>query len=450
MREILEMKTTPSKPTFIKEGDNYQRVDTGKGRVIYHAQNAINSLFALTITVDMGVRQEKRMAYAEQLLQKSGNARFGSQELKKEWYKLGTDFRVETHQNQIKIKLTGVDENLETSLSLLLLSLQTPDASQETLDALVNIQMTRRKDAAKEPKALSHALMEFARYGKDSAYLSRLPEEEVRKLTATELLELIRALPQYAHTIEYTGPRSMAELQKTLRETYPIANPLKSPPPYVPRKVRNAEKTKVYLFHKEAAQALAYIEFSDGIYEESDYPLVEFYNDYFSGNMNSIVFQELREARALAYTARARYSHGQRSEDENIMSGFIGTQADKTPEALRVFIDLMDNLPRSDARFKSAKSAILTRYQSTKTAFRSLLYYVRLWERLGVPIDPRPGRAAEVKKITLDELFQFHQEHVANRKKVISVVGDKGKIGLKALQAIGPVEEVDLDTIFVF
>ena len=37
-------------------------------------------------------------------------------------------------------------------------------------------------------------------------------------------------------------------------------------------------------------------------------PIITLYNEYFGGGMNSIVFQEMREARGLAYSARANYS----------------------------------------------------------------------------------------------------------------------------------------------
>jgi predicted Zn-dependent peptidase len=450
MKEVLEMKTSPSSPTFIESGRNFQRKDMGNGQVLYHATNPINSLFQLTITLEMGSLQESRMGFAGLLLNKSGNKRFSSQELKKEWYKLGTRFDIETHPNRTKLKISGVDENLEASLTLLRSTLDSPRADQETLDALVNIQISRRKDSAKDPQVLSHALREYARFQDKSTYLTRLPAKQARKLTAKELLSLIQSLPGYAHTIEYTGPRSLDGLTKILEKDYPADGKLKAPPTYHARKMQWPEETTVYLFHKEAAQALAYLDFPEGSYDEATYPLIELYNDYFAGNMNSIVFQELRESRALAYTARARYSHGKRVEDENVMSGFIGTQADKTPEALKVFIDLIDNLPRSEARFLGSKTAIESRYQTTKTAFRSILSRVRKWERLEIPVDPRPNRAKAVDKLQIDDLFKFHNEHIANRKKVISIVGDKTKIGLDPLATLGKVEEVDLKTIFVF
>ena len=44
-------------------------------------------------------------------------------------------------------------------------------------------------------------------------------------------------------------------------------------------------------------------------------PAEQLYNAYFGGGMNSIVFQEMREARGLAYSADAYMSTGLKSTD---------------------------------------------------------------------------------------------------------------------------------------
>src|SRR5207249_4821474 len=129
--------------------------------------------------------------------------------------------------------------------------------------------------------------------------------------------------------------------------------------------------------------------------------------------MSGIVFQELREARALAYGAGAHYVPGGRKGEQNLMVGYISCQADKTVEAVVAFLDLLDRMPRSEARFQESVDAMLSRYRTAKLGFREVLSAVRTWERLGVPIDPRKERFEKIPKANLQTLFQFHQAHVA-------------------------------------
>ena len=67
------------------------------------------------------------------------------------------------------------------------------------------------------------------------------------------------------------------------------------------------------------------------------------YNKYFSGGMSSIVFQEIREFRSLAYSSWASYNTPWHNNKEGNFMGYVGCQADKTLEAILVFKDIKDS-----------------------------------------------------------------------------------------------------------
>jgi len=165
--------------------------------------------------------------------------------------------------------------------------------------------------------------------------------------------------------------------------------------------------------------------------------------------MSSVVFQELREARALAYSASATYAQGSRLDDQNLMLGVIGTQTDKTVDALNAFIDLIDNMPASTERFDESVNSLLNRYRTSKINFREVIGAVRTWERLGLEGDPRRQRYDELQNATMEDLLNFQSTHVANRPKLISVLGDLSVIDTEELEQFGTVEEVQIDDLFV-
>ena len=179
-------------------------------------------------------------------------------------------------------------------------------------------------------------------------------------------------------------------------------------------------------------------------------PVIQLFNDYFSGGMGGLVFQELRETRALAYGVHAHYVTGDRKGAQNMMVGMIACQADKTPEALEAFLELMDHPPKSPERFKESQLSVLNEYRAAKLAFREVLGAVRSWERLGVPIDPRRQRFEKIQTTDIDAIFRFQQGHLKSRPKLISIVGDQRKINAERLAGLGKVTEVKLEDIFVF
>ena len=191
------------------------------------------------------------------------------------------------------------------------------------------------------------------------------------------------------------------------------------------------------------------IEFGQGEFNEANMPAIELYNEYFGGGMSGIVFQELREARALAYGAGARYAPGGRKGEQNVMIGGISCQTDKTMDAVDAFLELLDQLPKSEDRFKETLDGVLNSYRSSKLGFREVLGAVRSWERLEVPVDPRQARYDKIQKGSLDQVLEFHQANLKARPKLISIVGDKKKIDLERLGKQAKVAEVTLKDIFV-
>ncbi|TMP99430.1 MAG: insulinase family protein [Verrucomicrobia bacterium] len=261
---------------------------------------------------------------------------------------------------------------------------------------------------------------------------------------------MIKSLLTYRHTITYTGSLPLEKVERILSQHNHPEQPLKPTPPYKFLKIAGPPQNRVYLFDKEMAQSQVRIEFGDGEYNEANIPAVQLFNDYFAGGMSGIVFQELREARALAYSAYAVYSTGARRGEQNVMVGAIGCQADKTPEALDAFVDLFDNLPASAERFNETRESVISRYRTGKIGFREIVGAVRSWERLEVPIDPRQERFTKIQRLGLEQVVQFQKEHLRARPRLVSIVGDKKKFDLEPLRKNGAITELELKDIFVF
>ena len=448
IKQVMSMPVNEIAPVFVKP-DDYTISDAHNGIKLYYSKNPINDLFSFTISVEVGSHHDNKLGMASQLLDKSGTSTYNAEALKKEWYKLGSDFGMSVGSNTTNFIISGLDENFEASLALMMDLLNNPIADEETLAELVNIILKNREDAKKNFRTIHHAVYQYNRYGSDSSYLKLLPTEDVKALTVDELHTRIKGLLGYKHTLSYTGSLPLEQLLATLKTHHPIPMELKPTPPYHFFKARGVAETELYFFHKEIAQAQIRLEFGGEIYNEMNNPASQLYNAYFAEGMSGIVFQELREARALAYQAGARYAYGNRKGDQNLMLGVIMCQPDKTSEAVEAFVDLIDNLPESPERFQEARESILNRYRTAKIGFRGVIGAVRSWEDLGVEIDPRPWRYGQIQKAEIGTLLQFHKEQVQNRPKLISIVGDRTKIDIARLAKTGKVIEVGLEDIFV-
>lgn len=446
--KIMQLPVKPIEPTFVNRESDLTIVEPIAGVRLYYVPNPMNDLFSLSIRVPVGTRTDNTLNMAASLFDKSGTADFTSEELQIEWYKLGTDVGVGSGDTESSIAIGGLDENFGASLKLLGSLLRAPRAEPETLDELKKIILVQREDAEKQVESIAAALVEYNRYGAESAYLTRMTNAEVAAISADDLYAHGQALLDYQQDITYVGSLPLEQAVEALKGFYAGRTQVKETPVVAERVARAPEQTEILFYDKEAAQAQIRLEFGSRDFQAALSPSIELYNNYFGGGMAGVVFQELREARALAYSAGARYIEGDKLGKRSIMVGVIGSQADKTVEAVRAFIDLMDNLPVSEERFATTKESLENRYRTGKIGFRGIAGAVQAWEELGLQGDPRRLDFTSIQASSLPNLLAFHQDVVANHPKLISIVGDAGKIGLEKLGEIAPVRTVPLEDIF--
>lgn len=446
---VLAMPYQEIEPVFVEADRDYRVIEFADGVELYYAPNPLNDLFSFSVGVDVGTEENEKLNLAAALMDVAGTENLSNEELQKEWYRMGTEFRFGAGENSSGFSLSGLDEQFENSVALMMDLIKQPSADEQTLEQLKGILLKSRDDRKSSPPAIAQALYMYNRYGEESPMLEALSSEEIRATTTDELLSLPASLLEYEHTLSYTGSLPLEELVSILRRQHTLEGELKETPAFRFRTARQPTENEVLVVDQKTAQAQVRIEFSDGEYSEQDSALSSVYTSYFGSGMSSVVFQELREARALAYSASARYSQGRRENAENLMLGAIGTQTDKTVDALNAFVDLIDNMPQSEQRFDESVNSLLNRYRTSKLSFREVIGAVRGWELLGLEGDPRQQRYAQLQSVQLGDLVEFQETHVKERAKLISVVGDLSIIDTEELAQFGTVKQVQVDDLFV-
>jgi len=446
---ILAMEYDEIEPSFVEADTDYRVIEFADGVELYYAPNPLNDLFTFSINVEVGTEENEKLGLSASLIDVAGTQNMTNEELQKEWYRMGSEFRFGSGENSSTFSVSGLDEQFEDSLALMMELVKTPATEEQTLEQLKGILIKSREDRKSSPPAIAQALYLYNRYGEESPLLEALTTQEIVDTELEELMSLPAELLNYKHTIAYTGSMPLEELVEVLRRHHTVEGEQQDTPEYRFRTARQVNNTEGMVVDQQTAQAQVRIEFADGVYNSDDAVMSSIYTNYFGSGMSSVVFQELREARALAYSAQARYAQGGRENAENLMLGAIGTQTDKTVDALEAFIDLIDNMPSSSERFEEAVNSQLNRYRTSKLNFREVIGAVRSWERLGFETDPRIQRYQELQTASLEDLVEFQQEHVQGRPKLISIVGDLSIIDTEELEKFGMVEEIQVEQLFV-
>jgi predicted Zn-dependent peptidase len=164
--------------------------------------------------------------------------------------------------------------------------------------------------------------------------------------------------------------------------------------------------------------------------------------------MNSIVFQEMREARGLAYSASANLSRPYRLDIPYVYSAFIATQNDKLVDAAKAFEDIINNMPESEAAFKLAKESIITELRTDRIIKSGVLNYYMSLQDMGIDYDRRRTIWEQVPTMTLEDVKAFQQKWVAGRTYTFGILGRSADLDAEYLRSLGPVTKVSKEAIF--
>lgn len=171
-------------------------------------------------------------------------------------------------------------------------------------------------------------------------------------------------------------------------------------------------------------------------------PSLALFNEYFGGSMNSIVFQELREARSLAYTAMSLYQKPIDLKYSYFSLSYIATQNDKVVEAIKAIKDLLNNMPASEKSFQLAKDAIIQRLRTERVTKDAIfdLYEENL--KMGVTYDIRKDIYEKMGVFTIADVKKFQEEKLKNKNSIILILGDKKDLKMKEFKQFGKIKEL--------
>ena len=196
------------------------------------------------------------------------------------------------------------------------------------------------------------------------------------------------------------------------------------------------------------AQAQVRLEFASGLLNEKLIPSIQIFNEYFGGGMAGLVFQELREARALAYSAWARFFTPARPNEENVLVGSIGCQADKTIDAVNAFLELLRKMPVSENRWSSAHSSLISNYRTNKISSRAIPRFVYDVNALGLDMDPRASRFEKLNSLKISDFKNFYDQQIKSNPILFSIIGDSSKIDMESLEKYGLIKRIEPDALF--
>ncbi|MBR9833257.1 insulinase family protein [bacterium] len=449
LKDISAMKFDDIQPRFLDYDQDINQAKLDNGIKVRSVKNSNNDLFNLYYVFDMGKNNNIKIDLALDYLPFLGTSKYSPSEIQQEFYKIGCNFQASASDEKVYVSLSGLTENFEAGVQLFEHLLADAKPEEAPLKNLVNdILKERADDKLSKGTILFGGLSAYAQYGSNSPFTNILSEKELNALTSSELTDMIHNLNSYEHRVLYYGPMEQDELIASLKKNHNTPQTLKPIPASKNFVEIDNEKTKVFVVDYDMKQAEIMMLSKKELYNPKTVAAAAIYNEYFGGGMGSIVFQEMRESKALAYSVYSVYRSPGDSAKAHYVMAYIGAQADKLKEAMAGMTDLLNNMPESEKSFELAKKAALEKIRTERITKFSKLWNFETAQKRGLDYDIRKDVYEAVPNMTMADLKAFHEQYIKDSKYNIMVIGKKNGLDIKELEKYGPVTYLTLEQVF--
>lgn len=447
-RNIKSTNVEPIRPVFIDFNKAITRSTTKNKEEILYVENTENNTFQLVFYFPLGSWHNKLLPIVSTTSQYLGTSNMSSSQVQQEFYKLACSYSITVNEQEMFISLSGLAENMIKALQLLESLLNNPVIDNTIFENLKKNVLKERENNKANQQANFAALVSYAIYGENSPYKNILCEKELQNLSPTTLQNNIKMLLCYPHSIFYYGPKSINALTSILNKYHKSCKKKKPIPEVTKFREQNTDENKVYFAHYDANQSYLQLIIRSVDFQSNMIPQISLFNEYFGGSMNALVFQELRERRALAYSARSTYSIPHYKDRPFLNRSFIATQNDKVIDAFEAYNELFNEMPLSEALYQTSVTSILNKIETERLLKMNLIWQYIANKRLGLDYDYRLDIYQKVQNYSLDDLKKFADTYLRNKNKTYVILGRESDMNFEALQKYGPVIKLKPEDIF--
>ncbi|WP_373721374.1 M16 family metallopeptidase [Bacteroides heparinolyticus] len=417
---------------------------------MFYTKNPENNIFSLTLRYGVGEREFPKLGIAANLMNDAGiMGAYEPQQLKEELSKLNATYSVNADDNYLYITMRGYEETLPQACQLLARQILMPKLDAKQLSRIKGSLLGMRQQRKENVPLLNQALNQYVRYQDKSDYITELTDKEIYELQIAELTGDINRAANYEAEIFYCGSLPFDNVYDILSKNLPlVANERPSQSPQDKALAQVTENTIYFLPNSDTEQAQISFFLPMQGYDKKDDVLRDAFYQYFSGGFNGLVLNEIREKRSMAYTAGAYVVTPQVKGNPTYLSGSIGTQNDKANDAIDVFMELINNMPRNAERMDNIKSYMRQEALSTHPDFRYKASYLKRLQQMGYEGDPTAVNLPKIDALTFEDIVKFYEENIKGKPYAIGIMGNPKDIDLKRLEKYGKVVRLNERKLF--
>lgn len=399
---------------------------------LYSSPNPKNDIFKLEIGYNYGQIDNPDIERAIEYKEAIGCDNMNLQEFNQLMNQFGGSVSIEAGNDQSVLRISGLEQNIDTIMTLASHWIFNPNHDQMQIVKILDALKAGEKQAKSDASTWFRALRSYVTLGQNAEGLRMTPYKEWGKRTGEQLQdELVQIFGRNGYAT-FSGNTDPEDLCQLIRKNGFVRDDVK----VMPRrafKYQKADKNKVYYCtNKKFLQSDIMFSMMSGDFDTKDQAVVELFNEYYGGSMNSVVFQEIREFRSLGYSTMGRFTWDVLNRTPATLYCYLGTQCDKTHDGVEAMRDLMLVFPVRPDKLAPARDQLVSARNSNTTTFRSIPAYVcEHMEEHGWTRDLYPEITEQIANLDMEELQAFYQKYIKDNPLVVIISGNAKKFDVK-------------------
>ena len=451
-KRLEEMPVGDKEPRMLDFDADVRKCKLGELVTLYYKPNEVNDLFSLSIQVDEGFNEDPLIPHVASFINTIGTDSLTIQQLSKAWQNLGTSFSAGSGNHSFNLSMTGFDSRFAPSVKLLRHLEDHAKVDKESFNELKkSIDLEKKTFLTGGTSNIMQAASQRVFFGESAPKLRALNGKELGKVGSKGLLDKFGQLLDKECAIFYCGTLPIETVAEILTAELDLGRvKVASSQSYLKYQVYDEPTVFFYnLPNSRQAQIVTY-QTPSAPADDLDATLFEVLGEYVGGGMYSLMFQEVREFRAMAYSAHGEVNRPIPAEKDNkaLFITSLGTQADKSLAALELVDSLLKELPLKESTFTASVQSLASQANNGYPSFRNVAPAIHSCEVQGYTQDPNKSIVDNLSDVTLDQMKAYYDKAVLSAPRCLVIVGDKTTLPMDKIAEYGKLVELTQKDIY--
>ena len=442
-KQLEQLPVQEVKPRFIDFQKDVETVSLTPLATLYATANPVTDIFTLNLVYQVGTLEQPKLMHLANYLQFFGTDSLSFHEFRTRLQVLGSTISFDATDKQFFMRITGFDKHFKETVQLAGDFIRHVKADDKQIRQVINDAKVTEKAFFESSDNIANALLEKVKYGEQSRFLTKLSLSEVKKLKGKELLDAFVQVRQTECDLLYCGTLPVAQVREEIEASLPLKEITVAVNAPYHRDAKKYDKPTVYFMDMPTASQSIVYGYAKGEVTDDAWSrhAARLFSVYFGGDMSSLMFQEIREFRSLAYRVSGRYIlpphklEGTAGEYVTMLS----TQSDKTLDALGIMNSLIHEMPEKEERISTVKQSIVNQVNNDFPSFREVPEKVAGFRRNGFDNDPSEALLSGISDMDMKDIIRFYRHNVRLKPVVYVIVGNSRRIDMKQLETYGNV-----------